>query len=248
MKLIVLGSGTCVPSLKRNAPGYYLEGGGKRLIVDCGSGTLLQLLKAGKSYKDIDALFITHTHPDHVSGLVPFIHALAATPGYERTRDISIIGPDGIKQFYERCVSSVIRKPRSFSINLSEIDEKMDIGNLNVFAVKTVHSDNSIAFRFEEEGKSVVMTGDCDFDEELIKFSLGADLLVIDCSYPDKLKVPGHLDSTECGLIAERAGVKKILLSHIYPSPYPDHIRLTECRAVFGGDVLLAEDLMEFAI
>ena len=43
MRLVVLGSGTCVPSLERNAPGYLLEAGSKKLLIDCGSGTLLQL-------------------------------------------------------------------------------------------------------------------------------------------------------------------------------------------------------------
>ena len=72
MKLIVLGSGTCVPSLKRSAPAYYLEAEGKQILIDCGGGTLLQLEKIGKSYKDIDAVFITHTHPDHIADLMQF--------------------------------------------------------------------------------------------------------------------------------------------------------------------------------
>jgi ribonuclease BN (tRNA processing enzyme) len=46
MKLIILGSGTCVPSLKRSAPAYYLEAGGRQILIDCGCGTLLQLEKA----------------------------------------------------------------------------------------------------------------------------------------------------------------------------------------------------------
>ena len=69
MKLIVLGSGTCVPSLKRNAPGYYIEAEDYRILVDCGSGTLLQLERAGRNYKDLDAVFITHRHPDHFADL-----------------------------------------------------------------------------------------------------------------------------------------------------------------------------------
>ncbi|HHN65197.1 MAG TPA: ribonuclease Z, partial [Nitrospirae bacterium] len=80
MQLLILGSGTCVPSLQRNAPGYLLELEGMRVLVDCGSGILLQLERAGRSYRDIDAVFITHSHPDHISDLMPLIHALIATP------------------------------------------------------------------------------------------------------------------------------------------------------------------------
>lgn len=248
MRLVVLGSGTCVPSLKRNAPGYYLKVFNKEILIDCGSGTLLQLEKAGKSYKSIDAVFITHTHPDHISDLIPLIQALIATPGFKREKDILIVGPNGLKGFYERYIASYVRRPKTFQCDVVEIKDKLDLDHLFIFSVKTIHSEESIAYRFEAEGKSIVITGDCDFDQNLIKFSQNADLLVIECSFPDSLKVKGHLTSRECGLIARSAQVKTLLLSHIYPTMYPDNVRLMECKRVFTGDVRLAEDLLEIDI
>jgi ribonuclease BN (tRNA processing enzyme) len=248
MNLIILGSGTCVPSLKRNAPGYYLEVFDKKILIDCGNGTVLQLEKAGKSYKDIDAVFITHTHPDHISGLMPFIHALLATPGFKREKDLLIIGPRGLKKFYESCINHVMKIPKSFTINAIEIEDKLDLGYLHVFSKKTVHSENSIAYRFEDEEKSVVITGDCDYDEGIVEFSKDVDLLIIDCSFPDAMKVAGHLTPKECGLVAKKAKVKKLILSHLYPTSYTDSERLKECKVIFDGNVLLAEDLMEVNI
>jgi len=234
-----------VPSLKRNAPGYYLEVFDKKILADCGNGTILQLEKAGKSYKDIDAVFITHTHPDHISGLMPFIHALLATPNFKRGKDLLIVGPRGLKKFYESCISHVMKKPKSFTIDAIEIEDKLDLGYLHVFSKKTVHSENSIAYRFEDGGKSIVITGDCDYDEGIVELSQDVDLLIIDCSFPDAMKVPGHLTPKECGLVAKKAKAKKLILSHLYPSSYPDSEKIKECRVVFDGDVLLAEDLME---
>jgi ribonuclease BN (tRNA processing enzyme) len=69
MKLIVLGSGTGVPSLVRNAPGYFTEALGQELLLDCGSGTLLQMERVGKRYHTLDAVLMTHTHPDHIGDL-----------------------------------------------------------------------------------------------------------------------------------------------------------------------------------
>jgi len=234
-----------VPSLKRNAPGYYLEVFDKKILADCGNGTILQLEKVGKSYKDIDAVFITHTHPDHISGLMPFIHALLATPNFKREKDLLIVGPRGLKKFYESCISHVMKKPKSFTIDAIEIEDKLDLGYLHVFSKKTVHSENSIAYRFEDGGKSIVITGDCDYDEGIVELSQDVDLLIIDCSFPDAMKVPGHLTPKECGLVAKKAKAKKLILSHLYPSSYPDSEKIKECRVVFDGDVLLAEDLME---
>ena len=56
--------------------------------------------------------------------------------------------------------------------------------------------------------------------------------------------MPGHLSAGECGQVARRSGVKKLILSHLYPSLNEPDTRLDECRAAFAGDVVLAEDLM----
>jgi ribonuclease BN (tRNA processing enzyme) len=248
MRLIILGSGTCVPSLKRNAPGYYLEAGVTRLLVDCGSGALLQLERCGRSYKDIDAVFITHLHPDHFSDLMPLIHALLATPGYKRKKELSIIGPKGLRRYFDLVITSIIGKPKGFSIVVQEIEDTLVQEPFVIRSLSTAHSENSIAYRFEERERALVYTGDAVYDENLIDISRGADLLVIDASYPASMKVKNHLTVRECGLVAERAGVKRLLLSHLYPVDVSDEERLKECREVFTGDVSIAYDLMEIDI
>jgi ribonuclease BN (tRNA processing enzyme) len=248
MKLIILGSGTCVPSLKRSAPGYYLQAEDWQALVDCGSGTLLQLERAGKSYKDIDAVFITHRHPDHFADLMPLIHALLATPKFRREKDLYIVAPGGFIAYYEKAIAPIIGKPGDFSVQIIEIQDKLDVGPFNVFAVNTIHSADSVAYRFEQAGKSVVFTGDTDYDRGIIEISINADLLISDCSFPDSQKAKGHLSAKECGLVAKKAGAKKLVLSHLYPADTPDIARVGEAEEVFEGKVILAEDLMEIDI
>lgn len=245
MKVTVLGSGTCVPSLTRNAPGYHMEADNCSVLIDCGSGTLYQLERAKKSYKDIDAVFITHRHPDHFADLMPLIHALLATPDFKRTKDLAIVAPGGFNAYYEKAVAPILGKPKDFFIDLIEIEDKLEFGPFNVFTEKTAHSPDSIAYRFEHGNRSIVFTGDADFDQSLIEFSIETDLLIADCSFPDHEKVKGHLTPKECGLVAKKAGVKRLLLSHLYPSKIPDNERLKQCREVFAGNVSIAEDLME---
>ncbi len=245
MKLIVLGSGTCVPSLTRNAPGYYLEADGVQILVDCGSGTLLQLERAGRSYKDIDAVFVTHGHPDHFADLMPLIQALLATPNYKKQKDLSVIGPPEFLQYYQKAIASVLGSPEDFSIQLIEIGHMLDFGPFHILTAKTDHSTDSIAYRFEAEGSSIVFTGDADYDQEIIALAHNADLLIADCSFPNSMKARGHLTAGECGLVAKNAEAIKLVLSHIYPSGTPETGRIDECREVFDGEVILAEDLME---
>ncbi len=248
IKLIVLGSGTCVPSLTRSAPGYYMEAEDYQLLVDCGSGTLLQLERAGRSYRDIDAVFITHRHPDHFADLMPLIHALLHTPKFTREKDLFIFGPAEFITYYNMAIATVLGEPQEFTLQLHATYDKFDFGPFNVFTEKTLHSANSIAYRLEYEGKAVVFTGDADYDQGLIDISIAADLLVADCSFPDADKVKGHLSAKECGIVAKKAGVKKMLLSHLYPADTPDAERINESREAFDGEVLLAEDLMKIDI
>ncbi len=244
MRLIVLGSGTCVPSLKRNAPGYYLEAEECRVLVDCGTGSLLQLEKAGESYKDLDAVFITHRHPDHFADLMPLVHALIATPEFRREKDLNIIAPEGFKEYYEKSTGSILSTFLNFTIRFIVMNEKLDFGPFHILSAKTIHSADSIAYRFEHNDKSVVFTGDTDYDQGIIILSENADLLVADCSFPDAGKVKGHLCSKECGLIAQKARVKKLLLSHLYPADTPDIERIKESKEVYEGEISLAEDLI----
>ncbi|NOY64159.1 MAG: MBL fold metallo-hydrolase [Nitrospirae bacterium] len=245
MKLVILGSGTCVPSLKRNAPGYLIEVEGLNLLVDCGSGTLLQLEKAGRSYRDIETVFITHCHPDHISDLMPLIHALIATPEYTRKKPLRIVGSSLVGEYLDGCIWGLLKRPDSFSVDFYRVEGKMEFHHLTLYSAKTLHSEDSFAFRFEHKGHSLVFTGDADYSESLVELCTGADLLVADCSYPHELKRKGHLTPRECGIVASQAGVKHLILSHLYPTKYSDKEILEECKREFNGRISIAEDLME---
>lgn len=247
MKLIILGSGTGVPSLERNSPGYYLQALGQECLVDCGSGTLLQLERAGKHYFDLDAVFITHTHPDHIGDLIPLIHALKLIPGFRREKPLSLFGPAGFEQFFCDHVLTVATPPKHFTVQVHDVEGDFRFADIRCRATPTVHSDslNSVAYRFEERDKALVLSGDCDYDPGIVRHSRDADVLVLDCSTTDALKYPGHCSAGECGRIATQAEVKRLLLTHLYPLVGVEDTRLEEARKAFAGDVDLARDLLQ---
>ena len=72
MELIVVGSGTGVPSLKRGSPGYGVRAGGRLVFLDLGPGVLRAMLRFGLNFSEIDVLALTHLPPDPVGDLVPF--------------------------------------------------------------------------------------------------------------------------------------------------------------------------------
>jgi ribonuclease BN (tRNA processing enzyme) len=227
-----------------------LEAAGQELLIDCGSGTLLQLARAGKSYRSVDAVLVTHTHPDHIGDLMALIHALKVTPGFRREKPLRFFGPPGFLAFYERSVAPVARKPKNFDVQVTEVGAVFDLSGLRISTTPTVHSNylNSVAYRFEMAGKSLVVSGDCDYDAGIIQHARDADVLVLDCSFPDALKVTGHLSAGQCGQVAAMANVHRLVLSHLYPVVVDQDSRIVEARAVFKGNIRLAEDLMNIEL
>jgi ribonuclease BN (tRNA processing enzyme) len=203
------------------------------------------MIKAKIDYKEIDFVFLTHFHPDHVSELRSFIQALDWTPNFNRKKDLILIGPVGFKEFYERTIKSRPR-PNTYKLKIKEIKKNLALEDLKVECVKTVHSDESVGYKFTEKTKSIIITGDCDYDDNLIKFSKNSNLLLIECSFPNDQKVKGHLVSKECGEIAKKAGVKKLVLTHLYPTS-PEIVRLNETKKIFRNTIL-AKDLLTIDI
>ena len=97
------------------------------------------------------------------------------------------------------------------------------------------------------QGKVVVYSGDTDYCNEIIGLSKEADLAILECSFPDEIKMKGHLSPLTACKIANSAGVKKLVLVHMYP--ICDEYELVGlCKKEFGGEILAGEDLMEFEI
>lgn len=250
MKITVLGSGTGIPSLSRNAPGFLLDVGEKLFLVDCGSATLLQLERIKKSFWDLDGVFITHTHADHIGDLMPLVHAFRL-PGHTRTKPFTLVGPPGFVDFFERIIEPVIAKPTKFPFYVQDVYSNLDQWpGLTITYHKTIHTEKmpSVAYGFEYDGKRVVFSGDCDYDPKFIDFSLKADMLILDCSTLDSNKVQGHLSTGLAGFTASKAQVKHLIPTHFYPIPRPDSHRIRECRIHFSGNLDLAEDLKTFEV
>lgn len=253
MELTILGSGTCVPSVKRASPANFLRIGRCHILVDCGSGTLRQMEKARLDYKDLDYVFITHFHSDHVAELAPLLQALNWTPGFKREKELTIVGPMGLLKFYHSLLKLYpVVNPRNYKIKVVEMepDDLSKKGTFFVETLKTKHSNESIAYKFEAEDKELVISGDCGYDTDLADFAENTDVFVLECSFlrgfPD-----GHLNAGQCGAIASMARPKKLVLTHLYP-PFSESERLDEVKSFFADTTtnatIIAEDLMRIRI
>ena len=249
MELVILGSGTAIPSPRRGSPGLLVVAAGECLLFDGGSGTLRQLAKAGVSFTDLDRIFYTHLHPDHTADLVPLLFALR-NPDYPRSKPLRLFGPKGFKAFYEKLYAAYEEwvAPRGYELSLEEVEEKAIKGeDLQVIPKPVKHIKGSVGYRVEAEGKSLAFSGDSAYCEALIELGKGVDLLVLECSFPDEFPNPLHLTPSEAGQIAALSDCRRLVLTHFYPLCDAVNI-LAQCRKTYAGEITLAEDLMRIFI
>ncbi len=254
MEVIILGSGTCVPSTLRGGPAACLKSEGFTILVDSSAGTLRQLARAGIDYSDIDMILYTHLHPDHVGEFVPFIFATKYAPGYSRSKPVQILAAQGFNQFYDGLKQAfgnwVVPDDGRLFINEIPVTMKtsMQFPPLTISTIPVKHTPQSIAYRIDDSrGKSIVFSGDTDYCEELSELAQGADMLVCECAAPENAKVQGHLIPSEAGRIAKKAGAGKLVLTHFYPECDRNDL-VTPCRQEYQGPVILADDLMRIVV
>lgn len=208
------------------------------------------MLNAGVTYKDVDAILYSHIHPDHSADLIPLIFACKYQEA-PRTKDLLIIGGRGFRAYFEglRWVYGSWMEPETFRIHIREVAaSKVAIGDLEVTTLPLEHAPESVGYRIETpKGQTLVYSGDTDYCRNIVELATGADLLLLECSFPEGRKVKGHLTPSLAGRIAHEAGCKKLVLTHFYPPCDQSDIR-KDCQNVFSGEVLLAEDKMRIAV
>jgi len=249
-ELIVIGSGTGIPSLRRGAPGLIVLSDSARLLIDSGSGTLGRMLEVGVTFRDPDLLLYTHIHPDHVSDLVPIIFA-SKYADEPREKPLLCIGGPGFQSYFSKLKNlygSWI-EPQAYPLTLKEISEEALVcQGLRISSKPMAHIAESVGYRIEfKNGKSMAVSGDTDYCQNIIDLGFEADLLVLECSFPDGKKVEGHLTPSLAGKIGAESHCKKLLLTHLYPVCDQFDI-LEQCRQVYPGPIILGEDFMRIKI
>jgi ribonuclease BN (tRNA processing enzyme) len=249
-ELIILGSGTGIPSLRRGSPSLLLISDSSIVLIDSGSGALRRMLEAGITYRDVDLLLYTHIHPDHVSDLVPILFACKYAD-LPREKDLLCIGGPGFESYFEKVKKTYGSwiDPQSYHLKVHETSPRPFLfRDLKIFSKPMAHIPESVGYRIEfKDRKSMALSGDTDYCQNIIDLAFEVNLLVLECSFPDEKKVEGHLTPSLAGRIALESGCKKLLLTHLYPVCDQFDV-LKECRQVFKGETVLADDLMRAKI
>jgi ribonuclease Z len=271
MRVTLLGTGCPQVHPHRFGPATLVRAGGRSFLVDCGSGVTQRLIAAGGSGAQLDAVLLTHLHSDHVVDLYQLI---ISSWHQGRDRPQRIFGPAGTRAFAEATMEvwrrereqriAWERRPSTAALELKivEFEEGViwDRAGLRISAFEVDHRPVAPAFgfRFEAEGRRVVLSGDTTACANLVAWAKDADLLVHECFIHQEMLArrggradPGldnvaayHTRSSDVGKIAGRAGARLLVLSHFVPVEFDRDALLHEVTADFAGPVVIGEDLL----
>lgn len=245
MELTVLGSGTLQPTTERGCSGYHVRIEKNNILLDAGSGVLRQLAKMGIEAEDLDYIFLSHLHIDHISDVIPILfskkHVLRKIK-----KDLAIYGPRGFRNYYDSCDALFHDSihPDGYNVEIIEYKEgKMDFEDFFIEFFPVSHTDNSHGIRItDRDGHILSYSGDTDYCENLVSICKNSDVAILECTFSDNNKVTGHLTPTEAGKAAAKAQCKQVILTHI--SAASDDAELIKCFSQqFKGKASVASEL-----
>lgn len=246
MILTVLGSGTSVPHPKRSSSAYWLETENGLLLIDCSASAIHRMAQENLDWANLDSIWISHFHLDHVGGLAPFLFGTKYAPETQgRKKTLKIFGAKGLKKLLENFDKAndygLFEQP--FPVEMIEIEplETFDIlSDAHAVAVSTPHTEESHAIRITDKNeKSIVYSADTGFTRDLSALGKKSDLFVLECSFVKNKPVEKHLKLAEAIYLIHRAEPKKAMLTHLYPEW--DDVVFTEEVEKFSPTVEIIE-------
>jgi ribonuclease Z len=280
-RVTLLGTGTPAPRPDRFGPSTLIEAGDQKLLIDAGRGATIRLWQLGVPLGRIDALLLTHYHSDHTIGIPDlWLTRWLQSHFAGRTAALRVIGPTGAKT-----LMSHLEQAYALDIQIRTEDEKLptegaavavqeyandgviyERSGVRVIAFEVDHGaaiKPAYGYRIEYGGRSAVISGDTRYNENVVNYGAGADLLIHEVAIarpeamseaPFRLIMAHHTTAREAGMVFARARPKLAAYTHVVflakPGVSPASVAdlVAETRQNYSGPLEVGEDLMSFEI
>jgi len=204
-----------------------------RLVYDFGRGVATRLVEWGYRQDDIEHIVLSHFHADHISDLIPWLHAASYSEIDARTRDLHLYGPAGLEERMAQLFSSFRPKElvddAAYAVHFHEVPSApLEVAGAEFEWVDLPPAGNR-GLAFSYEGQRIALTGDSDFHESEIEFLRGADIAVFDS---------GHLTDDEIVELAAETAVPMLICSHFYRELDIEALTLRARALGFDGELL----------
>ena len=275
MELTLLGTGCPKVDYKRFGPANLISTKMTKILVDCGSGITQRLDQIKISTADIDALFLTHLHSDHVIDLYQLI--ISSWHSY-RTKPWKVYGPKGTKKFVSKIMNAWQEErmqrikyenrssTKAFNIIVKEFSTSGTI-NIKDLKIKYFEVDHkpvpfAYGFCFLKNNKKLTISGDTRPCENIMKFGQLSDVLLHEVFIEDEIKETNkmrtlktlhnvknyHTPSSIVGKIASLTRCKKLVLTHLVPTKFNEKKLKKIVKNDFGKNPIIGRDLLKIKI
>jgi len=246
VRLTVLGSNGTYPTPGHPASGYLVTDGGSAVWVDAGPGTFTAL-QAVADPAGIDALMLTHVHGDHCLDVFPFFNLLRY--GQPHRTPLPVYAPEGVAERLAAFLGAEADHDffRVFEFVTASPGGDARVGGMRLSFGGAAHPVPALAVRVDAGRSAIVYSGDTGPGGDLVDLAAGADVLLCEATHQGARPSDGypyHLYAVEAGEIARRAGVSRLLVTHVAPTLDPA-VSVDEAAAVFEGPVEWAAPGME---
>jgi ribonuclease Z len=223
-RVTLLGTASPQPRSDRFGPSTLVQAGDQTVLIDAGRGVPIRLRQLGVQLGKVDVLFLTHFHSDHTSGIPDlWLTGWLATPYAQRNAPFHVIGPVGAKN-----LMAGLEQAYALDIKIRLEDEKLppdgiktrvdeferdgivyEKNGVKVIAFEVEHGPAikpAYGYRIEYAGRAVTISGDTKYDENVVKYGTGVDLLIHEVA------------SARPELIEKSIAVQRILAHHTTPA------------------------------
>jgi ribonuclease BN (tRNA processing enzyme) len=252
VKLTVLGCSGSMPGPDSPGSSYLVEADGYRLLLDLGHGAFGALQRHADP-ADIDAIIISHLHADHCIDLTAYVIALRYGAARNRVRGpegrIPVIGPSGTRDRIEAAYDPYARKIGLHELFDFTVPRSGELGPLALSFATMNHPVATTAVRITHGDRTLVYSGDTGESDALVSIAHDADVLLCEATIgPDEESIPDlHLTGKQAGEHAERAGVDRLLVTHVPPWG-SRQVAADEAASAFNGTVEIAQPDTEYQI
>jgi ribonuclease BN (tRNA processing enzyme) len=244
MRLTVLGGCGAWPAAGQACSGYLLEAGTCTLLLDPGYGTLPRLLELVPAHR-VDAVVVTHSHPDHCADLNPLLRARVL--GDVGASPLPVLAP--AEALDAVLALDNVRGVREAAEHVSLADgDEVSVGPMVVAAAAVPHHVPTVAVRVSDGDSTLAFTGDSGPDRAVVELARGADVLLAEATFPEEVPADERgllCDAVHAARQGTAAGAGLTLLTHWWPTSTPDayatalrRLPATRARLARPGEVL----------
>ena len=253
-KLFFLGTSAAIANQERDNTSILLSAAENKILIDAPGSLLVKLAKLKIDYRQIKDIFLTHSHPDHIYGLVSLLHSRYRLNDqiriFAHPKTINLVR--SLRRLFK--LEDINKYPKIIygQVSINHKDPFYDSRDISAWAFKVKHSLDSLGLRFffKKTKISLVHCSDTAQSEVLIEAARDCDYLIHDCFAPAKFfnrypqLVKMHTSSLTLGKIASKASPRVLIPIHFTSEvKYSFNTVLKEIKRNFSGKIILPKDL-----